>query len=104
MGNRIQAAPSPLPLDPYVRFINGVKAIIVLASTNDVSQHLVVDVPLDVFGLTGSAFFNVQTLFGSNNSSPQRVPANAMNSLGFQLNADKTAGGGALVIVITPTE
>lgn len=104
MGNQIQTARSPLPLDPYARFINGVKAIIVIASTDDTSQHLVVDVPLDVFGLSGSTFFNVQTLYGSNDSSPQRVPANAMSSLGFQLDADKGAGGGALVIVITPTE
>jgi hypothetical protein len=101
VGDRVQTTPS-LPLDPYARFIFGEKAMLVIASTGSISQHLVVDVPLDVFGLARKAFFNVQTLYGSN-SGTQRLSASSLSALALQLTADKIPGGGALVILITPT-
>jgi hypothetical protein len=101
IGDRVQTTPS-LPLDPYARFIFGEKAMLVIASTGSISQNLVVDVPLDVFGLARNAFFNIQTLYGSN-SGTQRLSASSLSALALQLTADKIPGGGALVILITPT-
>jgi hypothetical protein len=100
--DRVSVSHSPLPLDPYARFIKGVEAVLVVASTGNISQHIVVDVPLERFGFAGVAFFNVSILFGGDGGS-QRLPAIELSSLGLQLYADKTPGGGATVVAISPT-
>lgn len=104
IGDRVGVASAPLPLDPYARFVSGTKAVLVIASTGSLTQHVNVDVPLDEFGFGGVAFFDVAVVYGGgDNNSTQRMTANALGALGLQLTADKVPGGGALVVVITPT-
>ncbi len=101
IGERVNVS-SPLTLDPYARFNRGVKAVLVIASTGDVSQNITVNVPLDQFGFEGNSFFNVAVVYGGDNGV-RRLPASALNALVLQLIADKTPSGGAIVVVITPT-
>ena len=104
IGERVSVTSTPplLPLDPYARFIKGIKAVLVIASTSDVSQNITVNVPLDQFGFAEILFFNVVVVYGGD-SSVRRMPASALCALALQIIADKTPGGGAIVVVITPT-
>jgi hypothetical protein len=104
IADRVSVSPSPLSLDPYARFIEGVEAVLVIASTgSNISLHVMVDVPLEMLGFGQIAFFNVSTLFGGDGTSFQRLPALALSSLELQLHADNTPGGGATVVAISPT-
>ena len=106
LGARVSGAGAPLALDPYVRFLPGAKAVLVLASTDAAAATTVsVDVPLAEMGLGGAALFEVTLLFGGAGAAPQReLPASALAALQVTIAADKSAGGGATVLLIVPKQ
>ena len=105
LGARVSGAGAPLALDPYARFLDGAKAVLVLASTDAAAAaHVVVDVPLAEMGFGGVAFFEVSTLYGGSPPPPARVSAAALSAYAVDIAADKTPGGGAVVILLVPTQ
>ena len=54
-----------LPHVPYVRWIDGVKAILVLSNAGSTSQDVGVYVPLATMGMGSAEFVNVTLLYGA---------------------------------------
>ena len=107
LGARVSGAGAPLALDPYARFLDGAKAVLVFASTDAAAAaHVVVDVPLDAMGLGGVAFFEVSKLYGGGAPAPPpaRVSAAALSAYAVDIAVDKTPGGGAVVLLLAPTQ
>ena len=102
LGARVSGAGAPLALDPYARYLEGVKAVLVLANTDAAAAaKVVVDVPLAQMGFGGVALFEVTALYGGD-PAPARLPATALSAYAATIAADKTPGGGAVVLLIVP--
>lgn len=102
LGTRVSGAGAPLALDPYARYLESVKAVLVLANTDAAAAaKVVVDVPLAQMGFGGVALFEVTALYGGD-PAPARLPASALSAYAATIAADKTPGGGAVVLLIVP--
>jgi len=111
LGAHVSGAGAPLALDPFARFLPGAKAVLVLASTDEVAAlNLTLDVPLAAMGLGATQTFLVTTLFGGGSGggagggggAPRTLPASALAALPVSIAADKTSGGGAVVLLVEP--
>ena len=93
--------PAPLEITPYARWAPGEKALLVVANTGAVDVALAVAVPLAAMGLAGRGSYRVQALFGAP-SAPTVLPEAALAALPLTVRADGAAGGGLVVVLVTP--
>ena len=90
-----------LPLAPYVRFLPGEKAILVLANTGGAAAAVVAAPPLAAMGLAGRGFYSVECLYGGPGGA-QRVAEADVAALKASVPADKVPGGGLFVVLVAP--
>jgi hypothetical protein len=95
------SAPPAAPWVPYVRYINGTKAILIAGNhQNSTKLTLTISVPLAAMGMDARAQFVLDDLWSG---SPQRtVSGSDLAAFALTVPADQAAGGGLAVLKITP--
>ena len=91
-----------LAQDPYIRWLNGTKAVLVVANTDQTNIiHLEMSLPLAMMGFQSVDVFRVTFLFGG---PPEPVNIRAADVARFALavGADGVFGGGLAVVLFTP--
>lgn len=95
--------PPLAPLDPFVRWLSGAKAILVFPNSAKTAITTTVAVPLARCGFDAAQdMFTVTHLFGGP-LEPARVSAAALAHFPVTISPDATPGGGLVVLLIEPT-
>ena len=92
--------PNP-SLAPYVRYLSGQKAVLVLGNSDHASTTFVVNVPLAAMGFAGKGPFTASYLYGGDGTKGNfTLSEGALAAFSAVVPGDFQAGGGATALLL----
>ena len=94
---------APLTIKPYVRYLDGESAVLVLANADaEEDARVVVGVPLASMNLAGLSAYRLTDLWGSNGGGQRVVTEAELGARAVGGPRDTQAGGGLAVLKVEP--